>query len=221
MSSDVRLTCSFFFQVEYLAGVSVCADGDVGRDFYVIIDGGINVYEENEELLCSKNPADCICMAARYPPPAHKEYQGRSAASSIDFAQGRSASVSVASDRPGFGKCVAVSTAQTRLLHLTREKWVEFQKQFGPSVCDRIYPLLVEPSESLAKINFFRGISARMLQNIGLMFRTVFLRKDEILFEELSSGHSLFIVSKGTAKVRAAHEIFAGRVSWCVCGSCG
>jgi CRP-like cAMP-binding protein len=51
----------------------------------------------------------------------------------------------------------------------------------------------------------FSGIQARLLQNLGLMFRTVFLRAGQILFEELDEGKSLFIVSSGECEAFVTH----------------
>ena len=223
--SDAELTdfSRYFHIVDFLAGVSICADGDVGRDLYVIASGEISMYIE-EELFCQKKENDYISFAARY--PAEGSGAALSASASAmrveEMAMQRSASsgsgggsmmhtrhsAGSITEKPGFGKCLAVSTAQSRLIHLTRERWIEFQQAHtgDGDLCERIYQLVVEPSASLANLNFFRGISSRMLQNIGMMFRTVYLKKGEVLFEELEEGHSLFIVSSGTAEAFVPRE---------------
>lgn len=196
--------------VDFLAGVSVCADGEVGRDFNLIAEGDMSMYIE-ESLFCTKRSGDCMCMSARYLSGAAAAAAASANVNTPDSTLGRQPAGSIDEPPPpprrtntstaAPSKVLAVSTSNTRLIHLSREKWLAFQREHtGDGVCDRILPLLVEPSESLSKLNFFRGIPLRMLTYIGLMFRTVYLRKDEILFEELSSGQSLFIVSSGTAR---------------------
>ncbi len=196
-AAELAELATFCSVVTFLPGVSVCAAGDVGRDLYIIAEGAISMFVD-EELWCEKRVGDCIAMSVRYPDERGALLAGAPANSPNGARSAAASSAASKLDKPGasWGKCMAVSTVSTRLVQLTRDRWVEFHASH-PYAAERAYPLLVEPSASLAGLKFFRGIHSRMLRDISLMFHTVSLRAGEVLFEELSEGNSLFIVSSG------------------------
>lgn len=84
----------------------------------------------------------------------------------------------------------ALAKAKTHchLLHCSRDSWNSW-KEANPTIADKAWALMVEPSEYLGQLSFFKGIPIRTLSLLGLMLKTVCLQEHEVLFEELTNGH--------------------------------
>lgn len=80
-------------------------------------------------------------------------------------------------------------------ININEECW--FEERSERSIGERMKYLMIEPSSKIKQLNFFHGIPYNKLVLLGLMLKSVYLRKGEILFEELQRGDSLYIVVEG------------------------
>lgn len=181
---NLEIFSQYFFVRNYTKEEVLFRQGDPGVAFFVIAEGGVNLFIENDveggrsQFLCSKQKGDMFGEAAL-------KNDGKT---------------------PKIRSATVICAQPSVLLTITIDAYKEYVG--NPKISAAAKAIVATIMETridrlVGKVGLFASLTSMQLQVLGNLFHYVTVDKGKVLIQEGDLGEDMYIVSHGTLSVKA------------------